>query len=349
MAYEIKWITSYLGVGRAPMSYEEFDDIKAEGVKGIVNLCHEFSDLHTLEEQAGFEVYYLPTYDEYAPDIDELDKALFWLDEMLYLKKKVLVHCRFGQGRTGTFTSAYLLRRGLDLKKTKKELAHSMAKPETYRQWKTLKKFKKLQGNFSIKQPTVEHTRYDDMTGFYQEYTELARLVDEEMKRVGVSEYCGKRSECCCNTTFYMPLIEALYISEKVSSELTSIQRNEAIERALGCREQMKNSLQCLDLSFPVGMREIHVRSQMVCPLSVEGSCILFENRPIRCRSNGGVPLSKEFMDDILGRLTRLSNETFLALAGQFPEDPGIYSSLIDTVSGKFIQTYFHLMAAVKR
>jgi hypothetical protein len=49
-----------------------------------------------------------------------------------------------------------------------------------------------------------------------------------------------------------------------------------------------------------------------------------------------------------MNELTRLSNEAFFVLAGEFPQGQGIYSSLIDTVSGKFIQTYFHLMAQVK-
>lgn len=349
MSYEISWVTEFLGVGRAPMSYEEFEEIKAQGVKGIVNLCHEYSDLHLLEEQAGFEVYYLPTYDEYAPDIDELDKGLQWLDEALYLKKKVLVHCRFGQGRTGTFTSAYLLRRGLDLKKTKKELRQTRALPSTHRQWKVLKKYKKLQGGFTIQPPQVEHNRYDDLTQFYIEYQQIALQVDQEMERQSVSDLCGRMNKCCCNTTFYMPLIEALYLNECINRELSTKDRNASIERALECRKTLQRSLQCIDLNNPMGLREVQINNELICPLSLDGSCSLFKFRPIRCRSNGGVPLSEEFMQEIVAKVGRLSDETFLSLAGQFPEEPGVYSSLIDTVSGKFIQTYFHLMAAVKK
>ncbi|MGQ9500375.1 MAG: protein-tyrosine phosphatase family protein [Dissulfurimicrobium sp.] len=45
-----------------------------------------------------------------------MERALAWLDEAIYLGKKVLVHCRHGIGRTGTFVTAYLIRRGLGLK-----------------------------------------------------------------------------------------------------------------------------------------------------------------------------------------------------------------------------------------
>ena len=115
--YKLTWITDYLAVGHAPMSYDDFDSIKEQGISGIVNLCGEFSDLHELEEGAGFEVFYLPIPDETAPKMQQMEKGLEWLDEAVYLGKKVLVHCKLGVGRTGTFVTAYMLRRGFNLKK----------------------------------------------------------------------------------------------------------------------------------------------------------------------------------------------------------------------------------------
>lgn len=348
MDYEITWITEYLGVGRAPMSYEEFDSIRAQGINGIVNLCHEYSDLHELEEQAGFEVYYLPTYDEYAPDMDELEKGLQWLDEALYLKKKILVHCRFGQGRTGTFTSAYLLRRGLDMKHAKKQLKKTKAVPSTYRQWKVLRKYRKLQKGLSIRPPRIDHNQSDDLSPFYAEYRGLAAAVDTQMATNGIAHYCGNKNDCCCHSSFDIQLLEALHLNDCLNRMLTAGARTSAIERALACRQQLQNSLTCLNPQQPYGLQEIYVKDDILCPFSVNGSCILFDARPIRCRSNGGKGLDPQFLESVMAELTRLSNETFLVLSGQFPQGAGIYSSLIDTVSGKFIQTYFHLLAATK-
>ena len=349
MKYEIKWVTDYLAVGRAPMSYEEFDQIRGEGVNAIVNLCHEYSDLHILEEQAGFEVYYLPIYDEHAPDMDALDKALDWLDGALYHKKKVLVHCRFGQGRTGTFTSAYLLRRGLDMKRAEKELKQTLAVPSTYRQWKFLRKYKKLHGKFSFQIPQIEHNQSDDLARFYEEYRTLALEVDRHMAEHGVSELCGKQSVRCCDTTFDMPLIEALYFNDCLNRLLSAGVRTGALERALACREKLKNSIVCVNPHQELGNQDIQIQSRLRCPLSVEGSCIIYENRPIRCRFSSGTAYDPVFYKSVYERLTHLSNETFLTLAGKLPESEGIYSSLIDTVTGKFIQTYFHLMQLAKQ
>ena len=86
--YELTWITEHLATGYAPMSYEELDTIREQGISAIVNLCGEFCDLHQIEEQSGFEVYYLPVADECAPDLEEMEKALEWLDEAVYLNKK---------------------------------------------------------------------------------------------------------------------------------------------------------------------------------------------------------------------------------------------------------------------
>jgi hypothetical protein len=38
-AYQLTWITDYLAVGYAPMSYVELDSIKEQGINAIVNLC----------------------------------------------------------------------------------------------------------------------------------------------------------------------------------------------------------------------------------------------------------------------------------------------------------------------
>ena len=99
--YQVTWITKNLAVGHAPMSYDELDQIRDQGIDAIVNLCEEYCDLHELEENSGFEVFYLPITDDRAPKMEEMEKGLEWMDEAMYLGKKVLVHCKHGVGRTG--------------------------------------------------------------------------------------------------------------------------------------------------------------------------------------------------------------------------------------------------------
>ncbi len=142
--YELTWITDEVAVGRAPMSYGDLDKIREGGIGAIVNLCAEYCDLHEIEENSGFDVYYFPIPDQYAPDIEELEKALDWLEATISKGKKVLVHCRFGIGRTGTFVSAYLIRKeACSVKDASKKMKGSHSCPETHSQWRLLRKYKK--------------------------------------------------------------------------------------------------------------------------------------------------------------------------------------------------------------
>jgi protein-tyrosine phosphatase len=142
--YEITWITGQLATGHAPLSYDDLDAIKDSGVDTIVNLCGEYCDLYEIERDTGFEVYYLPIADECAPDMEEMEKALTWLEDKLAQGHKALVHCRFGVGRTGTFVSAFLMRSGMDLKAAGKLLKRTRANPSNYCQWKLLRKYNKV-------------------------------------------------------------------------------------------------------------------------------------------------------------------------------------------------------------
>lgn len=139
--YKVRWITENLAAGYAPLSYADLEAIKEQSIDTIVNLCAEFCDFQEIERNTGFEVYYLPIADECSPDIEEMEKAFAWLDEAVMRGKKVLVHCRFGIGRTSTFVTAYLLRRGLSLKDVSKKLKGTLPTPPSYSQRRFLKKY----------------------------------------------------------------------------------------------------------------------------------------------------------------------------------------------------------------
>ena len=142
--YELTWITKNLAVGHAPIEDDDLEAIKDQGVGAIVNLCGEFFDLHKIEKKSGFEVLYFPIPDECAPDMIKLEMAIQWVEDTVSRGKKVLAHCRFGVGRTGTFVTAYLMHTGLSMKAAEKKLKYSRANPSNYCQWKLLRDYKKI-------------------------------------------------------------------------------------------------------------------------------------------------------------------------------------------------------------
>jgi protein-tyrosine phosphatase len=142
--YSLRWITQDLAVGYSPKSYEDLDFIREQGVGAIVNLCAECYDLNEIEKDAGFEVYYLPISDESAPDVEDMQKALLWLDDAINQGQKVLVHCRFGIGRTGTFVIAYLLKNGFSLDDALEKVEHTPSVPQSRAQWRFIEQYGKI-------------------------------------------------------------------------------------------------------------------------------------------------------------------------------------------------------------
>ncbi len=307
ISYQLTWLTSQLAVGYAPMSYDELDSIRDQGIVAIVNLCGEFSDLHEIEEQAGFEVCFLPTPDECAPDMEQMKEALEWLDEALYLKKKVLIHCRHGHGRTGTFISAYFLRRGLALKYTEKKLKGTRANPTNYSQWKLLKKYSKQQGQLDAREASIENPSTIDLLPFFHDYEAL--LAEAGATGLDTS---------ICRQPFDLQLVEAVYVSHIINSKLSREKRTLVLERALKTMAPEKYS----------------------CPLFEEDNCLICEQRPLRCRNvtNGQ---QKETLEQLT---TKISRDIFLALTDSFPSGDTLHFSVIDTVSGRFVQQYFQAM-----
>ncbi len=339
MPYTVTWITSQLAAGSAPMSYDDLEAIRGEGIDAIVNLCGEFCDLHQIEEQSGFEVYYLPIPDECAPDMELMEAALQWLDEALYLKKKILIHCRHGLGRTGTFVSAYLLRRGLGLRLTEKRLKSARVTPGSYSQWQLLRKYGKQQGQLSARPPSIDEKETVDLLPFLREYGALLQEAGELALAAGIDPL-ALDTDSCCHAYFDMELIEAVHISHTLNRQLNRDQRLAAMERAGETSCLLKKTRQAEGTSLEVAARHMSASRTLSCPLLVNRSCILHANRPLRCRSG----LDSQTRDRMKEATVNSSRTLFLALTGEFPPTGTLRFSIFDSVSGRFVQQYFQAM-----
>jgi protein-tyrosine phosphatase/Fe-S-cluster containining protein len=333
--YPLTWITRNLAVGHAPMSYDELDSIKSQGIDAIVNLCGEYSDLHEIEESSGFEVFFLPIPDENAPAMPEMEEGLEWLDEAVYLGKKVLVHCKHGIGRTGTFVTAYLLRRGFSLKQAGKMLKETRANPTNFSQWWLLRKFGKKEGQLTLQEPTSENRKHDNLEPFFTRYEQLIDAIDSSVsKTVACSEACHN-----CDGQSSLELIEALYLHAKVNVSLSNEKRKELINRA--AQKEFTDTGE-KDIT-PLTMHN----EAPACPLYQGAACLLHRFRPVSCRLHGQA-MPVEERTAIQQELKLLSSEVFTAVFGT-PCDQSLPPvAIADVVSGRFIQNYFHYLAAYK-
>ncbi len=341
-AYLLTWVTKNLAVGHAPMSDAELDSLKEQGIDAIVNLCGEFSDLAEIEETAGFQVFWLPIPDETAPKMEEMEKGLEWLDEAIYLGKKVLVHCRHGIGRTGTFVTAYLLRRGFGLKKAGKMMKTTRANPTNFSQWWLLRKFGKKEGQLTLGEPTPENRNGADLSEFYTRYERLLARLDA-LTAPPSPECCSDGGTQPCDRTFTLELIEALYLNNKVNISLSAEQRKAVIKLATGAEKELSEKTQKTETIDEASMSQ----AGKGCPLHQQNTCLLHKSRPVRCRLKGFTP-DAESVIAIQEELGQLSREVFKALFGQDTALPPPAVNFFDSVSGKFIQQYFQYLTARK-
>lgn len=341
--YQLNWITDHLATGHAPMSFDELDAIREQGISAIVNLCGEFCDLHQIEESSGFEVYYLPVTDECAPDLAAMEKALDWLDEAIYLKKKVLVHCRLGHGRTGTFIAAYLLRRGFAFKSAEQTMKGRNANPATYEQRSFLKKYGKQVGPLQATTPRIDNRPMLDVSPLLAAYEELIARFDRLVRPEAGEGCCGHGKSPCCGEPFDLLLIESMHLSEAINRKLKQGQRQAVIERAFDLARRLKDrhhqqpglTTDEVAASFP--------GERFFCPLLEDGECLVFADRPPRCRYWGG-RLAGEQAGELLAAVNDLSQQAYLSLTGRTAPETLRFSSA-DTLSGKFVQLYFQAMA----
>ena len=86
----------------------------------------------------------------------------------------------------------------------------------------------------------------------------------------------------------------------------------------------------------------------LACPLNQGGKCLLFAHRPLRCRQDG-LPEPAIPPDVLRDELDGLSRKVFgVSTDAEF--DAGVLKfTVAETVSGRFVQSYFDYLAGLPR
>ncbi len=140
----IRWILDNLGGSRAPEP-EELDIWKAQNIDTIINLLNGDYGRFLTEEQKkkGFNVIRIPFSMADPIPAEEFLAVYSYIDGLLESGKKVVVHCKYGQARSGTFLAGYLIYKGLSYEDALNRVMLKGFSPHTDYQIKFLRELEK--------------------------------------------------------------------------------------------------------------------------------------------------------------------------------------------------------------
>lgn len=109
-----KWTTvvdNAVVIGGAPFGWCGYPEKLSRrfNVRGVVNMCDEYRGPVSSYRRLGIEHLRLPTVDHFEPSVDDLKRAVSFIQRHESQGGRVYVHCRAGHGRSAAAVYAWLL------------------------------------------------------------------------------------------------------------------------------------------------------------------------------------------------------------------------------------------------
>ncbi len=103
------------GMARPLSIVADLEFLKDNGIDAIVSLTE--LPLHkTLIEEFGFEYRHIPVADFTSPTQEQIEEFVTFVHNLISSRRKIVVHCDAGIGRTGTMLACYLISKGCSAK-----------------------------------------------------------------------------------------------------------------------------------------------------------------------------------------------------------------------------------------
>lgn len=106
-----KWwdfIDPHVVVGAFPFAYK-VPDMASIGVRAVVNTCEEYCGPSKAYEKYGIDQFHMPTTDFTHPRIEDVRKAVEFIESHVQRHHVVYIHCKAGRARSATVAMAWLM------------------------------------------------------------------------------------------------------------------------------------------------------------------------------------------------------------------------------------------------
>ncbi|OQR99864.1 hypothetical protein THRCLA_06353 [Thraustotheca clavata] len=118
-------IDSHVFLGAVPLVFlDHVKELHARGVRAVVNLCDEYQGPISAYRAMGIKQLWLPTVDHTEPTLQDIEKAMEFIQFHKERGSRVYVHCKAGAGRSAAIAYCWLLQQHLNwsLKETQEYL-----------------------------------------------------------------------------------------------------------------------------------------------------------------------------------------------------------------------------------
>ena len=97
--------------------------MSAEGVRAVVNTCEEYAGPVEQYQRFGIEQLRIPTTDFTHPRIEDVQRAVEFVEDHVRKDETVYIHCKAGRARSATVAMCWLMKyRGMTPKQAQGEL-----------------------------------------------------------------------------------------------------------------------------------------------------------------------------------------------------------------------------------
>jgi protein tyrosine phosphatase (PTP) superfamily phosphohydrolase (DUF442 family) len=134
------WIEDgILAASSCPSSERDVRSLHAQGIRAIITLTERpltavASISPALLDELSLKTLHVPIDDFGAPTNEQVAEVIAFIDAMQAAGLPALLHCKVGQGRTGTLLHAYYLTKGWSLQETQEwvPMRRSLCKFESF-------------------------------------------------------------------------------------------------------------------------------------------------------------------------------------------------------------------------